>query len=117
MAISSGQVLRYDTARLQSAAATLREKIQKAETSYENVKAETSYENVMTIVKNTERYWIGEAGNEHRNVFLEERDDIDQILLRLKEHPTDLLAIAGVAEQAAEKTKEIVSQPSVNLIY
>ena len=54
MAISSGQVLRYDTARLQSAAATLREKIQKAETSYENV---------MTIVKNTERYWIGEAGN------------------------------------------------------
>ena len=108
MAILSGQVLRYDTARLQSAAATLREKIQKAETSYENV---------MTIVKNTERYWIGEAGNEHRNVFLEERDDIDQILLRLKEHPTDLVAIAGVAEQAAEKTKEIVSQPSVNLIY
>ena len=49
--------------------------------------------------------------------MLEERDDIDQILLRLKEHPTDLLAIAGVAEEAAEKTKEIVSQPSVNLIY
>ena len=108
MTISSGQVLSYDTDRLTAAAATLREKIQKAETSYENV---------MTIVKNTERYWIGEAGNEHRNAFLEERDDIDQILLRLKEHPTDLLAIAGVVEQAVTVVDNIVSQPSVDLIY
>ena len=56
MAMTSSQVTEVDTARLASAAGTLKEKIQKAETSFQNV---------MNIVKNTNRYWIGEAGDEH----------------------------------------------------
>ena len=103
MAISSGGVLRYDTARLASAASTLKDRIKAAETSYDNV---------MTIVRNTSRYWIGEAGNEHRRAFLEERDDIDEILVRLKEYPDDLLKIAGLMEETETKTNDIVSQPS-----
>jgi uncharacterized protein YukE len=107
MAISSGGVLRYDTARLASAASTLKDRIKAAETSYDNV---------MTIVRNTSRYWIGEAGNEHRRAFLEERDDIDEILVRLKEYPDDLLKIAGLMEDTETKTNDIVSQPSTQLI-
>ena len=107
MAISSGGVLRYDTARLESAASTLKDRIKAAETSYDNV---------MTIVRNTSRYWIGEAGNEHRRAFLEERDDIDEILVRLKEYPDDLLKIAGLMEETETKTNDIVSQPSTQLI-
>lgn len=107
MAIANGGVTEVDTARLISAAGTLKEKIQKAETSYNNV---------MTIVKNTNRYWIGQAGDEHRSAFLDQQDDIDQILVRLKEHPDDLLKIAGVYEEAEKETETIASAPMIDLI-
>ena len=73
MALSKAGVTEVDTGRLVSAAGTLKAKIQKAETSFNNV---------MTIVKNTNRYWIGQAGDEHRRAFLDQQDDIDQILFR-----------------------------------
>jgi uncharacterized protein YukE len=107
MAMTSSQVTEVDTARLASAAGTLKEKIQKAETSFQNV---------MNIVKNTNRYWIGEAGDEHRLAFFDQQDDIDQILVRLKEHPDDLLKIAGIYEEAENKTETIVEEPLTNLI-
>lgn len=107
MAIANGGVTEVDTARLVSAAGTLKEKIQKAETCWNNV---------MTIVKNSNRYWIGQAGDEHRSAFLDQQDDIDQILVRLKEHPDDLLKIAGVYEEAEKAADTIVSEPLTNLI-
>lgn len=107
MAIASGGVTKVDTARLASAAGTLKEKIRKAETSYNNV---------MNIVKNTNRYWIGQAGDEHRSAFLDQQDDIDQILVRLKEHPDDLLKIAGIYEETESTTETIVEEPVTNLI-
>ena len=107
MALSKAGVTEVDTGRLVSAAGTLKEKIQKAETSFNNV---------MTIVKNTNRYWIGQAGDEHRRAFLDQQDDIDQILFLLKEHPDDLLKIAGVYEEAEKEVETIVEQPPTLLI-
>lgn len=107
MALSKEEVIEVDTGRLVSAAGTLKEKIQKAETSFNNV---------MTIVKNTNRYWIGQAGDEHRRAFLDQQDDIDQILFRLKEHPDDLLKIVGAYVVAAEEVETIVEQPPTLLI-
>lgn len=107
MALSRDGVINVDTDRLVSAAGTLKEKIQNAETSFNNV---------MTIVKNTNRYWIGQAGDEHRRAFLDQKDDIDQILVRLKEHPDDLLKIAGVYVEGEKEVNAIVQQPLTNLI-
>ncbi len=39
-------------------------------------------------------YWIGEAGEMHRNMYRDLEDDIEEILKRLGEHPVDLVAIA-----------------------
>lgn len=107
MAISHDAVIQVSTSELASAAATLKERIQTAKASYGNV---------MTIVQNTQRYWIGEAGDEHRRAFLDQQDDIDQILARLTEHHDDLLKIAGIYEPLEQKTKEIVQAPVTNLI-
>lgn len=107
MAISQGQVTKVDTSKLETASATLKQKIQKARTSYGNV---------MTIVKNTNRYWIGEAGEEHRNAFLEQQDDIDQILARLSEHPDDLMKIANIYVKVEDATDEIAKAPATQLI-
>lgn len=47
------------------------------------------------IVRATEGYWRGEAGDMYRELFLSQRGDIDESIARLKEHPRDLIEIAG----------------------
>lgn len=47
------------------------------------------------LVQSTRGYWIGEAGEAHRREYLEQRDNITEILRRLRVHPTDLLKISG----------------------
>ncbi len=47
------------------------------------------------IVRATEAYWRGEAGDMYRELFLSQRDNVDESISRLKEHPRDLIEIAG----------------------
>lgn len=107
MAIANGVEILVSADSLIASAGKLKEKI---------MRAEASYNTVMEIVRNTNRYWIGQAGDEHRSAFLDQQDDIDQILVRLKEHPDDLLKIAGVYVKAEEKTATITSAPMTDLI-
>lgn len=58
----------------------------------------TSMDNLEQKIVATKSYWIGEAGDLHRSVFNEKRDDIANMLKRLNEHPRDLIAIADVYE-------------------
>ena len=52
------------------------------------------FETLKTVVDKTKGYWLGEAGDMHRQMYHDLQDDIDEILKRLGEHPVDLLAIA-----------------------
>lgn len=60
-----------------------------------------------TVLENTmartRGYWIGEAGDLHRKLYDEQKDNVNQMLRRLLEHPDDLLAISE-NYKAAEKT-------------
>ncbi len=47
------------------------------------------------IVRATENYWKGEAGDMYRDLFLKERENINLSITRLQEHPRDLIEIAG----------------------
>lgn len=77
---------------------------------------ETLFVSVQTTVGHTRHYWIGEAGDLHRKAFEEQMDDIDQILVRLREHPVDLLKIAGIYDETDTRQAEASSQMSSNLI-
>lgn len=98
MAIQGNVEIKVKDEALLSAAGTLKDRIREMRASYDKV---------MEIVQKTGGYWIGAAGDEHRNVFLEQRDDIDQIVKRLSEHPDDLLRIAGIYEEAESRTAEV----------
>lgn len=64
------------------------------------------------VILKTKSYWEGEASDYHRKAFDENKSDVDQILRRLKEHPKDLLVMAGVYTQAeAEAAKLAASLP------
>ncbi len=57
-------------------------------------KMEKLFEEMNSVINRTEAYWIGAAGDLHRKLYRDEKDDIDQIVRRFKEHPTDLQLIA-----------------------
>lgn len=77
---------------------------------------ERLFDTVQTTVDRTRYYWIGEAGELHRNMFKEQQDEIGNILERLKEHPVDLQKIANTYTQTEAQLTQAASQMSSNLI-
>ena len=66
-----------------------------------------AYEAMRRRVRNMSSYWLGDAGDAYRELFLETEDDMDQILKRFREHPGDLRTMAGIYRQAESEQTEI----------
>lgn len=77
---------------------------------------ERLFSSIQTTIGRTKYYWVGEAGDLHRKAFEEQADDVAEILVRLKEHPTDLLKIANIYEDTENTQAEASRQMSSNLI-
>lgn len=52
------------------------------------------FEELRRLVDKTKSYWVGEAGDKHREMYYALEEDTEEILKRLGEHPVDLVAIA-----------------------
>jgi uncharacterized protein YukE len=77
--------------------------INKAEETNRSIsKMEECLEQLETIINRTSYYWIGEAGDKHRKIYYDYKDEIGVIIKRLREHPKDLLEI-GQVYSTAEK--------------
>ena len=59
-------------------------------------------------VKATNSYWDGDAADGFRSVYLEFKDELDDILARLSEHIVDLEKMAGVYEKAESSVIELI---------
>ncbi|MDE6916700.1 MAG: WXG100 family type VII secretion target [Lachnospiraceae bacterium] len=67
----------------------------KAQVTTDNIaQLKTVFENIGSIVARTQNYWIGEAGDLHRRLYTDEREQIEELFARLSEHPADLEQIA-----------------------
>ena len=62
---------------------------------------------VQDTVNRTEYYWNGEAAELNRKVFLEQKDDMEEILIRLKEYPETLQKVANIYRETEEKPKAV----------
>ena len=63
--------------------------------------------NVQDTVNRTEYYWNGEAAELNRKVFLEQKEDMEEILTRLKEYPATLRKVANIYRETEEKPKAV----------
>ena len=84
MAGLSGQIL-VDTAVMVSKAEELSKSISRARESFDDIQKQVS---------STVYYWVGEAGDHYRSLFSAEKEQIEIILNRLREHPADLKLMA-----------------------
>lgn len=75
------------------------------------------FEDMRNSVVQSNKYWLGEAGNTHRQKFLEKNEMLEEILLRFKEHSTDLVKMAGNYQNAEDSIEEqLVNQLPDNVI-
>lgn len=69
------------------------------------------FQQMKATMAQTEGYWVGEAGDAHRQLYTEQVAKTEEIISRYTEHVRDLNTMAGVyseAEtQAAAKAEEL----------
>lgn len=63
-----------------------------------------------SIVNRTNYYWIGEAGDLHRKLYIKQKDTIEEMMRRLREHPRDLQAIAQNYVRAENETEGMANE-------
>lgn len=85
----------------------LKEKAQTVKT--EIAKMNHYLDELATRLEGTRGYWIGEAGDLHRRLYNEQKENVAYMMKRLSEHPDDLMQMAGVYE-AAENENTSVGQ-------
>ena len=64
---------------------------------------ENNFKTIEDVMNRTSNYWIGEAGDKHRKIYENQKEDIKSMLKRLSEHPDDLDVMSD-NYRSAEKT-------------
>lgn len=91
--------------------------INKADVVSQNIiRMENCFAEMESIINRTAGYWIGEAGNMHRQIYREEIPTIEEMIKRLKEHPRDLIAIAQNYMVSEQNVREITNALAGNVI-
>lgn len=70
-------------------------------------KMTNDFEAAASIVARTKYYWIGEAGELHRKIYEDQKEDIADVLRRWREHPRDLQMIAQTYTAAEREVSAI----------
>ena len=79
-------------------------------------KMASCFEDLERIINRTNYYWIGEAGDMHRSLYQEQKENVDEMIRRLKEHPQDLLTIAQNYVQTEQAVEAVANRLSGNAI-
>ncbi|MDE6642434.1 MAG: WXG100 family type VII secretion target [Acetatifactor sp.] len=74
------------------------------------------FEELKNLLEKTGGYWIGEAGEKHRQMYKDIEDSVEEMLKRLGEYPMDLLEIAQNYTDADLSIEEDIAALPDNVI-
>lgn len=81
---------------------------QKSVTTAEKIsKMKKAFEELSATVNKTNNYWIGEAGDAHREFFNSAKPEIEEIFKRLSEHSKELGEMAAVYSNVEREVTQI----------
>lgn len=92
-------MVRVESEKLETAAEQIRGQI---------LRLNTAFEGMTEAINRTNGYWIGEAADAHRRVFLEQKTGREEAIARLTEQASDLLQMAGVYLSTENENVQIV---------
>ena len=61
---------------------------------------ERHFNSIQDIIARTSGYWVGNAGDKARKEFNAQKDSTTKVIKRFREHPTDLLVMAGIYDES-----------------
>jgi len=99
--------LRVSTEALKTKAREVDTEIQKLE-KYIN--------QIQDIVSRTTSYWTGMSGDKARKEFLGQQENMNLVLRRFREHPDDLLKMAGIYEAGEQQVRQSNEALKTNII-
>lgn len=71
---------------------------------------ESSFELMQRTMERTSGYWTGDAGDAHRQLYLDQIENTRQIIARYQEHVQDLNAMAGVYETHVRTVASMIDE-------
>lgn len=77
---------------------------------------ESSWKQLYQTAQNTKSYWVGNASTQHQKLLTTYEEDVARIIRRLKEHPEDLMKMAGVYEEGESAAQQIAQSLPVDII-
>ena len=91
------------------------DELQKAASEIQNETrdVETAFRSLGEAITSSRSYWEGDASEAHQKFYDSFKEDIETIVRRLKEHPRDLLEMAGIyveTEESAVQAAESLVQ-------
>ncbi len=78
--------------------------------------AQRNWNGLCDIVSTSRYYWEGEAGDRGRKLLDEMKEDVQKVFCRLREHPSDLLQIAGIFLDTETKAQNLANTLSDHVI-
>lgn len=90
-------ILKVDTQQLKTTANEVRKQIRSMQQDFESLQ---------TIVSRSSYYWQGQAADEYRRVFAEQKDPTADAFRRLGKIPDDLEKMAGIYEGTETSLQE-----------
>ena len=75
--------------------------------NYKIQQMKSSFSSLEYTVNQTKLYWAGEASDAYRQAFIEKKEDIETIILRLSEHVTELKEMAAVYSNVEQEVNEL----------
>lgn len=61
---------------------------------------EKHFNSIQDIISRSGGYWVGAAGDKARKEFNDQKENTALVIKRFREHPTDLLVMADVYDEA-----------------
>ena len=71
---------------------------------------QSHFDRIQQISSKTKGYWQGDAGDRDREGYVSFKEDTAYLLKRLREHPDDLLKMAGIYRKAETEAKKMAGQ-------
>lgn len=90
---------------------------QKASVAEKKIQAmQIVFEEMETTINRTNNYWIGEAGDAHREYFSSKKPDIEEMFKRLTEHVRELNQMASVYSNVEKEVTQLAQDLPADVI-
>lgn len=77
---------------------------------------EKDFKEIEEVIQGTKKYWEGDASDTHQKQFSTINKEVPEIIKRLKEHPKDLLQMAGLYEAAENANQQLANALPGNVL-